>query len=36
VAADETIAACGGEMQAAIRALMLANEYLEYETTKCR
>jgi hypothetical protein len=30
-AADEAIAACGGDMRSAIRALILANEYLEYE-----
>lgn len=31
VAADEAIAACGGDMRSAIRALILANEYLEHE-----
>lgn len=31
VAADEAIAACGGDMRSAIRALILANEFLEYE-----
>jgi hypothetical protein len=30
-AADEAIAACGGDMRSAIRTLILANEYLEYE-----
>jgi hypothetical protein len=30
-AADEAIAACDGDMRSAIRALILANEYLEYE-----
>ncbi|MEW6645480.1 MAG: hypothetical protein AB1586_33630 [Pseudomonadota bacterium] len=30
-AADEAIAACNGDMRSAIRALILANEYLEYE-----
>jgi hypothetical protein len=30
-AADQAIAACGGDMRSAIRALILANEYLEYE-----
>ena len=30
-AADDAIAACGGDMRSAIRALILANEYLEYE-----
>lgn len=31
VAADQAIAACGGDMRSAIRALILANEFLEYE-----
>jgi hypothetical protein len=31
VAADEAISACGGDMRSTIRALILANEYLEYE-----
>lgn len=30
-AADQAIAACGGDMRSAIRALILANDYLEYE-----
>jgi len=30
-AADQAIAACHGDMRSAIRALILANEYLEYE-----
>ena len=30
-AADQAIAACGGDMRSAIRALILANEFLEYE-----
>jgi hypothetical protein len=30
-AADQAIAACGGDQRSAIRALILANEYLEYE-----
>jgi hypothetical protein len=30
-AADDAIAACGGDMRSAIRALILANEFLEYE-----
>nr|WP_315830873.1 hypothetical protein [Bradyrhizobium prioritasuperba] len=30
-AADQAIAACNGDMRSAIRALILANEYLEYE-----
>lgn len=31
VAADQAIAACGGDMRSTIRALILANEFLEYE-----
>lgn len=31
MAADEAIAACGGDMRSAVRALILANEYLEWE-----
>ena len=34
VAADQAIAACGGDMRSAIRALLLANEYLETELAK--
>jgi hypothetical protein len=30
-ATNQAIAACGGDMRSAIRALILANEYLEYE-----
>ena len=30
-AADQAIAACGGDLRSAIRALILANEFLEYE-----
>jgi hypothetical protein len=30
-AADQAIAACGGDLQATISALILANEFLEYE-----
>jgi hypothetical protein len=30
-AADDAIAACGGDMKSAIRALILANEFLEWE-----
>jgi hypothetical protein len=30
-AANEAIAACDGDMRSAIRALILANEFLEYE-----
>jgi hypothetical protein len=31
VAANQAIAACGGDLRSTIRALILANEYLEYE-----
>jgi hypothetical protein len=30
-AADQAIAACGGDVRATIRALIVANEYLESE-----
>ena len=30
-AVDQAIAACGGDMRATIRALIVANEYLESE-----
>ena len=30
-AVDQAIAACGGDMRATIRALIVANEYLETE-----
>jgi hypothetical protein len=30
-AVDEAIAACGGDMRSTIRALIVANEYLETE-----
>lgn len=30
-AADQAIAACGGDTRSAIRALVLANEFLEHE-----
>lgn len=30
-AADQAVAACGGDMRSAIRALILANEFLEHE-----
>ncbi len=31
MAADQAIAACGGDVRSTIRALILANEYLEFE-----
>lgn len=31
VATDQAIAACDGDMRSAIRALILANEFLDYE-----
>jgi hypothetical protein len=31
VAVDQAIATCGGDMRAAIRALILANDFLENE-----
>ncbi|MCX7307801.1 MAG: hypothetical protein NTZ72_07570 [Afipia sp.] len=31
VTADQAIAACGGDLRSTIRALILANEYLEHE-----
>ncbi|MES2752543.1 MAG: hypothetical protein V4661_14335 [Pseudomonadota bacterium] len=31
VAADQAIAACGGDLRSTVRALILANEFLEYE-----
>ncbi|MBR0717870.1 hypothetical protein [Bradyrhizobium liaoningense] len=31
VAVDQAIAACGGDLRATIRALILANEFLEKE-----
>ena len=31
IAADQAIAACGGDARSAVRALILANEYLENE-----
>ena len=30
-AVDQAISACGGDMRATIRALIVANEYLEWE-----
>ena len=34
VAVDQAIAACGGDMRATIRALIVANNYLEDEVTE--
>lgn len=31
IAADQAISACGGDLRSAVRALILANEYLESE-----
>ncbi|MCA1453528.1 hypothetical protein I6F35_09910 [Bradyrhizobium sp. BRP22] len=33
-AVDEAIAACGGDMRATIRALIVANDYLENEISE--
>ena len=33
-AVDQAIAACGGDMRATIRALIVANEYLESEAAE--
>lgn len=33
-AVDQAIAACGGDVRATIRALILANEYLENEVAE--
>ncbi|MFC5321181.1 hypothetical protein [Bradyrhizobium oligotrophicum] len=33
-AMDEAIAACGGDLRATIRALIVANDYLETEVTE--
>jgi hypothetical protein len=33
MAADQAIAACGGDLRSTIRALILVNEYLDYELT---
>jgi hypothetical protein len=31
IATDQALAACGGDARSAVRALILANEYLEHE-----
>jgi len=33
-AADQAIAACNGDMRSTIRALILANEFLEFEVSE--
>jgi hypothetical protein len=33
-AVDQAIAACGGDMRSTIRALIIANEYLESEVSE--
>jgi hypothetical protein len=33
-AVDQAIAACGGDMRSTIRALIVANEYLETQVTE--
>jgi hypothetical protein len=33
-AVDQAIAACGGDMRSAIRALIVANDYLETEASE--
>ena len=33
-AVDQAVAACGGDMRSAIRALIIANEYLESEVSE--
>jgi hypothetical protein len=33
-AVDQAISACGGDMRATVRALIVANEYLENEVTE--
>jgi hypothetical protein len=35
VAADQAIASCDGDLRSTIRALILANEYLEFELMQC-
>jgi hypothetical protein len=34
IAVNQAISACGGDMRATIRALVVANEYLETEVTE--
>jgi hypothetical protein len=34
VAVDQAIAACGGDLRSTIRALIVANDYLESEVSK--
>ncbi|KJC44804.1 hypothetical protein UP09_14210 [Bradyrhizobium sp. LTSP885] len=34
VAADQAIAACGGDVRAALKAVIVANEYLEAEVSE--
>ena len=34
VAVDQAISACGGDLRATIRALVVANDYLETEVTE--
>jgi hypothetical protein len=34
LAVDQAIAACGGDLRAAIRALILANDFLENEVSE--
>jgi stage V sporulation protein SpoVS len=36
VAADEAIAACGGDVRGAVKALIVANGYLEAEVRELR
>jgi hypothetical protein len=35
-AVDQAIAACGGDMRSTIRALIVANDYLESEVSELR
>lgn len=35
-AVDQAIAACGGDMRSTIRALIVANEYLESEVSELK